>query len=39
MNNPEKELNDISSFRDIISYPSFINFRKIMFMIDGSLKD
>ena len=33
----EKELRNISSFRDIKDYPIFVNFRKIMFMIDGSL--
>ena len=33
----EKELKNISSFRDIYNYPIFVNFRKIMFMIDGSL--
>ena len=27
----------IYSFRDVKSYPLFINFRKLMFMIDGSL--
>jgi len=26
-----------SSFRDLSQYPIFVNFRKIMFMIDGSL--
>ena len=33
----ETEMKKISSFRDVISYPIFVNFRKIMFMIDGSL--
>ena len=27
----------ISSFRDLYNYPIFINFRKLLFMIDGSL--
>ena len=31
------QMDEIYSFRDIKSYPGFINFRKIMFMIDGSL--
>ena len=30
-------IDEIYSFRDIYSYPAFINFRKIMFLIDGSL--
>ena len=34
---PQTEMKNISSFRDIISYPIFINYRKLMFMIDGSL--
>ena len=33
----EKEMKNISSFRDINSYTIFVNFRKIRFMIDGSL--
>ena len=33
----ENDMKKISSFRDVNSYPIFINFRKIMFMIDGSL--
>ena len=33
----DNEMKKISSFRDVNSYPIFINFRKIMFMIDGSL--
>ena len=30
-------LRSISSFRQLYKYPIFVNFRKIMFMIDGSL--
>ena len=33
----EISMDEIYSFRDINLYPAFINFRKIMFMIDGSL--
>ena len=33
----EIKMKEISSFRDVDSYPIFVNFRKIMFMIDGSL--
>ena len=33
----KKKIEEISSFRDVSSYPIFVNFRKIMFMIDGSL--
>ena len=34
---PQTEIKNISSFRDNISYPIFTNYRKLMFMIDGSL--
>ena len=34
---PQTEMKNISSFRDVISYPIFTNYRKLMFMIDGSL--
>ena len=27
----------ISSFRDLSNYPIFVNFRKLIFMLDGSL--
>ena len=30
-------LRTVSSFRQLYNYPVFINFRKILFMIDGSL--
>ena len=30
-------LRTTSSFRDLYNYPVFMNFRKILFMIDGSL--
>jgi adenylate kinase family enzyme len=34
---PQTEIKNISSFRDNISYPIFTNYRKLRFMIDGSL--
>ena len=34
---PQTDMKNISSFRDVISYPVFTNYRKLMFMIDGSL--
>ena len=33
----KEDILGINSFRDVKSYPLFINFRKLMFMIDGSL--
>jgi len=33
----DKDLKSFYSFRDVTSYPLFINFRKLIFMIDGSL--
>ena len=32
------EILEMSSFRDVKCYPLFINFRKLMFLIDGSLE-
>ena len=34
---PNHKLQVISSFRGLSDYPIFVNFRKLMFMIDGSL--
>ena len=37
INRNRRIVDEIYSFRDIYSYPAFFNFRKIMFLIDGSL--